>query len=62
MMGSGQSRRSFAASVKQRERQQALELAINMPGSSQSSSSSTHGMDIKRLMELLRSHYQNDQK
>ena len=55
MVGSGQSRRNFAASDKQRERQQALELASNMSGSSRSSGSSTHGVDIKRLMELFRS-------
>ena len=55
MMGSGQSQRNFAAPDKQRERQQALELAINMSGSSWSSDSSTHGVDIKRLMELLKS-------
>ena len=41
MMGSGQSRRNFAASDKQRERQQALELASNMSGSSRSSGSSS---------------------
>ena len=40
MIGSGQSRRSFAASDKQRLRQQALELASNISGSSRSSSSS----------------------
>lgn len=41
MMGSGQSRRNFAAPDKQRERQQALELVSNMSGSSRSSSSSS---------------------
>ena len=63
MIGSGQSRRSYAVPDKQRERQQALELVSNVSriscfssGSSKGESIAAHGIDIERLMELLRSH------
>ena len=52
MTGSGQSRRSFVPD-KQRERQQALELASNISGSSRSSSSSK-GVESKPVSVLKR--------
>ena len=55
MTGSGQSRRSFVP-YKQRERQQALELASNISGShrSSSSSSSSRGAESKPVSVLKR--------
>ena len=55
MTGSGQSRRSFVPD-KQRERQQALELASNISGSSRSSSSisSSKGAESKPVSVLKR--------
>ena len=55
MTGSGQSRRSFVP-YKQRERQQALELASNISGSrrSSSSSSSNKGAESKPVSVLKR--------
>ena len=55
MTGSGQSQRSFVPD-KQRERQQALELASNISGSSRSSSSisSSKGAESKPVSVLKR--------
>ena len=55
MTGSSQSRRSFVPD-KQRERQQALELASNISGScrSSSSSSSSKGAESKPISVLKR--------
>ena len=56
MMSSGQSRRNFAAPDKQRLRQEALELASNISGSSRpsSSSSSSKGGENKPVSVLKR--------
>ena len=49
MIGSGQGRRSFVISDKQKERQQALELASTMSGSSRSSSKGAESKPVSVL-------------